>query len=242
MTPEFEELDWRHTPLGELQLRRRTEPRLGGREIWEVRLDEAFLMSSLFVEGEEALARLGMDAAGDGPLDVVVGGLGLGYTARAALRHPALGSLTVIERLPEVIGWHRRRLLPLGAEICADPRCRLVEGDFFALAAPGGPGLDPFDRARRFHVVLLDVDHSPRQWLHPDHAAFYRPEGLAAFATRLHPGGAFALWSNDPPDEGFVATLASVFGEARARPVAFRNPYTGGESSNTVYVAVYVAV
>jgi len=165
-----------------------------------------------------------------------VGGLGLGYTARAALDDPRVRSLTVIDALGEVIEWHKRGLVPLGAGLAADPRCRLVQGDFFALAADPG-GLDPEAPGRRFHAVLLDVDHSPRHVLHPRHAALYRPEGLRALAARLYPGGVFALWSNDPPDPEFGEVLAEVFARSAAHVVDFENPLQGGTATNTVYVA-----
>jgi hypothetical protein len=87
MLIDFEELDYRETPIGELSLRRRTQGPLGV-EVFEVKLGDEFLMSSLFTEGEIALADLGLADLGGGPLDVVVGGLGLGYTARAVLDHP----------------------------------------------------------------------------------------------------------------------------------------------------------
>jgi hypothetical protein len=99
------------------------------------------------------------------------------------------------------------------------------------------PGLDPGTPERRFHAVLLDVDHSPRHVLHPSHAAFYRPEGLLALSERLLPEGVFALWSNDPPDDAFTSLLAEVFAEAEAHVVDFDNPLQGGTSANTVYVA-----
>ncbi len=87
MPIDFEELDYRETPIGELSLRRRTQLPLGV-EVFEVKLGDEFLMSSLFTEGEIALADLGLADLGGGPLDVVVGGLGLGYSARAVLDHP----------------------------------------------------------------------------------------------------------------------------------------------------------
>jgi len=86
--------------------------------------------------------------------------------------------------------------------------------------------------------VLLDVDHSPRHVLHPSHAAFYTPQGLRALHGQLHPGGVFALWSDDPPDADFVNLLQAEFGSAEAHVVSFANPLTGGTSANTVYVAV----
>jgi hypothetical protein len=102
-------------------------------------------------------------------------------------------------------------------------------------AAPRG--LDPKTPGRRFHAILLDVDHSPRHVLHPGHAAFYRPAGLTALAELLHPGGVFALWSNDPPDEEFGSVLAEIFVESAAHVVDFDNPLQGGSAANTVYVA-----
>jgi spermidine synthase len=234
---DFEELDYRRTPLGELSLRRRQVLSLGGREVFEVKLGDEFLMSSLFNEGEIALARLGLAGQSAAQLDVVVGGLGLGYTAAAALDFPGVRSVLVIETLAEVIHWHRSGLVPLGEKLTADDRCRLVSGDFFALALSAGQGFDHDASGRRFHAILLDVDHSPRNLLHSRHAAFYEPAGLRSLTNYLHPGGAFALWSNDPPDEGFLRALTSAFAAAQAHVVTFHNPLQEREAANTVYVA-----
>ena len=226
----FEELDWRQTPIGEISLRRRLEPTLQV-DVYEVRLDADFLMSSLFTVAEVALADLGLAAHGGEQLDVVVGGLGLGYTARAALADARLRTLVVVEALPEVIDWHVRELLPLGTELNADPRCSLVQGDFFAQVLAAEPlvpgGVD---------VVLLDVDHSPRHVLHPSHAAFYDVTGLELMRDQLRAGGVFALWSDDPPDVEFVDRAGDVFADVAAHVVPFANHLTGGESTNTVYV------
>jgi spermidine synthase len=233
MSARFEELDWRPTPMGEISLRRRWDPALGA-DVYEVKLGEEFLMSSAFTAGEIALARLALAELPGTDLDVVVGGLGLGYTARHVLEDARVRTLEVVEALAEVIEWHERGLLPLSERLTSDDRCRLVQGDFFALAATG---LDPADEERRFDAVIVDIDHSPRHVLHPRHAAFYRPEGLRHVAGRLHPGGVFALWSNDPPDEEFGATLAEVFPRHEAHVVEFDNPLQGRTAANTVYVA-----
>ena len=229
MSRRIQELDWQQTPIGAISLRRRVEPTLGV-EVFEVRLGEEFLMSSLFTVAEVELARLGLASCTGGELDVVVGGLGLGWTAREALQDSRVRSLKVVETLGAVIGWHERGLLPHAAELVDDPRTTMVEADFFALAAAGtlpGPG----------HAVLLDVDHSPRHVLHPSHADFYSPDGLRRLSTALHPGGVFALWSDDPPDEAFLAALDEVFATTAAHVVPFPNHHTGGTSTNTVYVA-----
>jgi hypothetical protein len=144
-------------------------------------------------------------------------------------------TLHVVDALPEVIGWHERRLLPLAGALVDDSRCRLARGDFFAGVddrSAWGP-----DVPQLLHAILVDIDHSPRHVLHPSHERFYAPAGLSAIGQRLHPGGVFALWSDDAPDEDFLAALRPGFAEAAAHVVSFPNPYTGGRSANTVYLA-----
>ena len=184
--------------------------------------------------GLAALARTGITRA---DLDVVVGGLGLGYTAQAVLEHSSVRSLVVVDALAEVIEWHEQGLLPLGQQLTGDPRCRLVHGDFFAMSDSSG-GLDPQTPGRRFDAVLVDIDHSPANLLHPSHAAFYHAEGLRRLAEHLHPGGVFALWSNDPPDQTFKGDLARVFATSDAQVVSFDNPLQDRDASNTVYIGV----
>ena len=236
MSRDFEELDFQPTPLGDLTLRRRRVRALDDLDVFEVKLGEAFLMSSLFHEVEVALADLGLAALDPGAWDVAVGGLGLSYTAVAALQHASVRELIVIDALQPVIDWHQRGLVPLGAELTGDPRCRFVHGDFFALAA-SGTGLDPAQPGRRFHAILLDIDHSPRNLLHPRHGTFYSPAGLRALATHLQPGGVFALWSDDPPDDDFLDVLRAVFATVQSHIVKFANPLLDRESASTVYVA-----
>lgn len=234
MSRRFEELDWQETPMGPVSLRRRVEPQLQV-DVYEVKLGEEFLMSSLFTVAEVELARLGLAACpGDG-LDVLVGGLGLGYTAWTALQEPRVASLTVVDALPQVIGWHERGLLPATSGLARDPRTRLVEGDFFAMV-DGRAGLAP-GTPEAYDAVLLDVDHTPRHVLHPSHADFYGVEGLVRLRRHLRPDGVFALWSDDPPDPAFEGTLARVFDTSTSHVVAFDNPLTGGRAANTVYVA-----
>ncbi len=236
MSQNFEELDYQETPLGGVSLRRRRMLSLGGLEVYEVQLGDAFLMSSLFHEVEVGLAHLGLGELTGRSWDVVVGGLGLGYTAAAALEHPEVASLLVVDALPAVIDWHRRGLAPLGSKLTGDPRCRLLLADFFA-AARSAEGFDPEQPGRLWHAVLLDIDHSPRNLLHPANAAFYEPEGLRALAKHLHPGGIFALWSDDPPDDRFLETLSEAFATVRAHIVGFPNPILERTSESTVYIA-----
>jgi hypothetical protein len=229
MSLRFEELDFQPTPMGDLTLRRRIEPTLGV-DVFEVKLGEEFLMSSLFTVAEEELATLGLAAletpqaegtAAEGTdLDVLVGGLGLGYTAVAALADPRVRSVRVIDTLPAVIDWHRRGLLPVSVTLINDPRTTLVAGDFFACMRR-----EP-EASARYDAILLDVDHSPRHQLDPSHADLYTEDGLRALVRHLTHRGVFALWSDDPPDEEFVARASVVFGSVVAHVVDFDNPLT----------------
>lgn len=234
----FEELDYQQTPLGALILRRR---RIEEIDVFEVKLGDEFLMSSQFTRGEEELARLGSIEAPGERLDVLVGGLGLGYTACAALANPHVGALVVIEKFTPVIEWCRAGLIPNGAVLGADPRVALVKEDFFAWAArPRAPG-DAIAGLQRFHAVLLDIDHSPTALLDERNGAFYQAAGLRSFTDWLHPAGVFALWSNEAPSQHFMAILHEVFEQPQAKIIDFPNPLTGQTSSNTIYLARKVA-
>ncbi len=233
MSRIFEELDRQQTPMGEISVRRRLDPVLGV-DVYEVKLGEEHLMSNVFTAAEIALADLALADLAGTDLDVVVGGLGLGYTARAALADPRVRTVAVVEAIPAVIDWQRRRILPGAGDLVDDVRCQLVGGDFFALVADGapfGPGLPD-----RHDAILLDIDHTPTHVLHPSHAAFYDADGLGRLARRLRPGGVFALWS-DRADDAFLATARTVFDTCDEHEVRFPNHHTGGEGANVVYVA-----
>ena len=230
--------------MGLLTLRRRYDPALR-LDVFEVKLGDEFLMSSAWTVAERRLADAGLAAVPSGVdtaqtgLRVVVGGLGLGYTAVTALLDDAVTELVVVDALRAVIDWHRAGLLPEAATLVEDPRCSLVEGDFFAWAR-GDEELEPLsaaEAARPFDVVLLDVDHSPGHLLDPSHADLYTVDGLAALRRRLADDGVFALWSDDPPDEVFLDAAREVFTRVDAEVVTFPNPLTRGESTATVYVA-----
>jgi spermidine synthase len=233
--PRLAELGWAPTRIGEISLRRRLEPTTKT-EVYEVKLGDEYLMSSMFTVAEEELARLTLAALPDVPLDVVVGGLGLGYTGRTALTDDRVRSLIVVEALAPVIDWHRRELLPHARTLTTDPRTTFLEGDFFELLRDG-TGFDPAAPDRLFDAILVDIDHSPVNVLNPSHADLYTATGLRRLGARLPPGGAFGLWSDDAPDDTFLDVLRQSFATATAHVVTFANPLTGGTSANTVYVA-----
>jgi spermidine synthase len=241
--PRFEELDFQKTPLGEVILRRRTVLSLANEEIYEVILGEAFLMSSLFTVVEQELSRLGLAACEKSfpaeKLDVVVGGLGLGYTARAALEFDSVASLRVVDYLKPVIEWFEKELTPLAPELNADGRCSYVHGDFFKLATATKDecSFDVENAERKFHAVLLDIDHSPEHLLHERHGDFYAVEGLRKLVAKIKAGGVFALWSDDPPEAGFMNNLNEVFESCEHHVVPFHNPIQDEWFESTVYVA-----
>ena len=233
----IQELGYQNTPLGDLTLRRRLEPLLQNQEIFEVKLGDEYLMSSLFTKSERQLATLGLSGL-EGELDVVIGGLGLGYTAVETLKNKKVSRVLVIDLFQTVIDWHRDGLVPLGAQITGDSRCELRQGDFFELARTG---LDVATPGRKFDAILVDIDHTPEHLLNPTNKSLYTSGGLAAIRTQLKPGASFGLWSDDPASDDFTERLGNVFGSATAYNVEFPNPYTNSMSVNSVYVARTIA-
>jgi len=135
-----------------------------------------------------------------------------------------------------VIRWHREGLVPMKTELADDPRCRLVQGDFFAMAA-SETGFDEDEPGRRYDAVLIDIDHTPERLLHGGSAGFYTAGGLRALQRFLKPGGIVGLWSDEPPDEKITALLGAAFDEAWAEPVVFANPLQDGrEITQAVYL------
>ncbi|REG86628.1 spermidine synthase [Marinomonas pollencensis] len=232
----FEELDSQDSLLGEISLRKRKIPAFGDREIYEVKLGEEFLMSSMFVEAEEALSTLGLEQVKDKNLSVVVGGLGLGYTAVAALKDERISELLVVDALDTVISWHQKELVPLGKILNADKRNRYILGSFFDLARNPSAGFDPDHPGKKFDAILLDIDHSPTEYLNPANAGFYTTENLSKMSEQLKPNGVFAMWSQNPPEANFEALLGTVFETVESHLVSFYNPFQGKNSTNSVYV------
>src|SRR4051812_29790563 len=107
MHSRFAELDWAATSIGEVSLRRRLDPTTKT-EVYEVKLGDEYLMSSLFRVAEGELARPPVGVLRTGPLDVVVGGPGRGSPARPPFPDDRARSLTVVGALARVIDWHRR--------------------------------------------------------------------------------------------------------------------------------------
>jgi len=190
------------------------------------------LMSSTVNASERALARLALEGRGQRPCDVLVGGLGLGHTAVTALEYSSVRRLVVVEFLAPVIAWHRNRLVPMAGKLVDDPRCSIVEEDFFKHVGPGSSA-----QRERYDVILLDIDHSPESWLHARHADFYSAAGLRALADCLQPDGVFGLWSASKPTAQFLELLGRAFPALKSHKVSFFNPHVNETDSNWVVIA-----
>jgi len=234
----FKEIDSQTSSIGQISLRRRRIPVFGDRDIYEVKLGDEFLMSSMFVEAEEALSTLGLAAVQGDDLNVVVGGLGLGYTAVTALKDERIAELLVVDALDTVINWHKDELVPLGKILNSDTRNRYVLGSFFDLAIDPSIGFDICDAGKKFDAILLDIDHSPTEFLDVANASFYTSENLALMAEQLKPKGVFAMWSQNLPEEQFETLLKTVFETVESHVVSFFNPMQNNVSTNSVYVCV----
>lgn len=224
----LEILAYEDTPLGPLCLRRREPLSMPGTVLTEVTLNHAFLMSSHNTASERALARLALEMHPGTGLRVLVGGLGLGYTAHEALASPRVAAVEVVEYLPPVIGWLEAGLIPLAAELRADPRLTLEAGDVYGRLAGEPEGA--------FDLVLIDVDHAPDDPLSAANQPFYTAEGLARARRHLAPGGVLGVWSSaeSPP---FARALRSAFSEVRVEPVAFFNEMVDEETTDWLFFA-----
>jgi ferritin len=207
MSALFAELAHVDTAMGELTLRRRREPRRQV-DVYEVKLGDEYLMSSLFTVAEIALARLGLARLDREPLTVVVGGLGLGYTAEAVLEDPRVAELLVVEALEPVIDWHEAGLLPVSGALTGDDRCHLVVGDFFALAR-GEVGFDEREPGRRVDAILMDADLQARfnAQIALEHAAERAYLQMAAWAEAHDYNGSAAWLRSQAAEEGEHARL-----------------------------------
>lgn len=146
----------------------------------ELIVNGVFAMDSADTSSEFTLA----DAAGIPPGRVLVGGLGLGYTATRLLANGATG-VDVVERAGPLLEWARQGLTEQLGRLASDPRLRLHHADIMGFVTA---------TRQRWHAILLDVDNGPSFLIHDDNAEVYSQGFLAACLTRLHPGGRLLVW------------------------------------------------
>jgi len=225
---EHEYLASEESPLGTICLRQRPLEREPGVVATEITLDHHYLMSSVNTASERALAEHAIALHGGDALSVLVGGLGLGYTAHAVLASPRVARLEVVEYLEPVIGWLRTGELPLSVELARDRRFAVAHGDVYARLAA--------EPTERWDLILIDVDHSPEEPLGRESDSFYRAPGLARARRHLAPGGVFGVWSYAESPR-FAEALARVFGEVRVERIRFENRVVGEEETNVLFLA-----
>jgi spermidine synthase len=226
--PSLEILACDMTHLGLLCLRRRTTITEPAESVTEVTLDHEFLMSSLHTNSERALAEISLSMLTGDAMTVLIGGLGLGYTAQAALASKRVAHVELVELLPQVIGWLRKGLIHLAAELNAEPRLSIVAGDIYARLATQ-------DFGPRYDLILIDVDHSPQERLGEASDAFYSAESLARTLGHLKPGGRLAVWSS-AHDAPMIDTMHRIFAEVSVHPITYRNSHVN--QSFTDYVII----
>lgn len=176
------------------------------RDEWQVHTGPTLLMSSDEHHSEEALATLAITKAPSAGR-VLVGGLGMGFTLRAALEQlPSSAEVVLAETSSALVRWNRTVLAHLAGHPLEDPRVCLKLGDVAERIA---------DADAHYDVILLDVDNGPDALVHSTNDRLYGAEGSRAALRALRPGGVLAVWARWP-DEGYVQQLQEVGFEAEA--------------------------
>lgn len=216
------------TEVGTVVLRKRWSLALE-RDVFEMTVDGNLMMSNAVVDSERALAQQALALLPDRGLRVLIGGLGFGFTAQAALADPRVRQVTVVERLVPVIEWHRSGILPWSREFITDPRLTVVPGDFFAFDAPEANAC--------YDAILVDIDDSPNLLWHADHAAFYEPPGFEAIRKHLRPDGVFALWCATHPGDKFMSLVEARFARTELAAIPFENPCLRQPETNYILLS-----
>ena len=196
-------------------------------DVYSIRVDGLELMSSRAHGSEESLARLVLsDINHDGRPRILVGGLGMGFTLRAALDfRPPVFEVVVAEILAAVVLWNRSTVGHLAGAPLDDPRVKLVEGDVADVIAGG---------RQAFNAVLLDVDNGPSAFTVDRNESLYGPAGLAAIHGCLRPCGVLGVWSADPAPE-FLRLLNDQAFDTRVEQVRARGTAKG--PIHTIFIA-----
>ncbi len=226
----FEILAYEETPLGLLCLRRREILSQPGTWVTEVTLNHEFLMSSYLTASERALTELGLErVTGGKELRVLIGGLGLGYTAASALNSVMVNHVEVVEFLPQVISWLESGLVPLAERLNADERLEVTHGDIYErLSRPG---------EQEFELIAIDVDHSPEDVLGEQSQGFYSCEGLTRAKSHLTQGGVLGVWSYDESSP-LLANMQEVFETVTVEKVTVMNDLIREEQTDWLFFGV----
>ncbi len=182
------------TPRGELKLQRRHND-------YEIISNGTFLMATYNGESERVLVDTAVDAYGKSDCRVLIGGLGVGYSLGAAVRHPLVSSVTVIEIEERIIAWNRRELAPFSGNALADPKSQVIHADLLQWLP---------QTTESFDVICLDIDNGPDWTVFTSNNGLYKQTGLGLLHERLNPGGIISFWSAAHSPE-FQARLKHLF-------------------------------
>jgi spermidine synthase len=208
---EYVELARAHSERGEVVLRQRLPEEgaaLGTPTVLELRVNGVHVMDSAENSSEVALARTALDRAPT-PASVLVGGLGLGFTAHEVLADPRVERVVVAEIEESLVGWFRDGTIPHGPLYLADQRLAISVADVQQVIAESGP--------ETFDLILLDVDNGPDFLVHQQNAALYEAELLQQAWQALRPDGVLVVWSSTE-SERLTETLREIFEEAGTEP------------------------
>ena len=227
-TPLLEILAYEPTELGMLCLRRRELLCEHSPVVTEITLNHEFLMSSYLTASERALSEIALRMHSGSCLRVLVGGLGLGYTAQAALGSDRVSKCQVVEFLPQVINWLEQGLVPLSDELNADNRLKVTQGDVYQqLTSPP---------KQKHDLILIDVDHSPDENLDAANGNFYTADGLQRAKLHLAEDGLLGVWSY-AESSPFADALRDVFREVHIEPVTVFNNLINEQQTDWLFFA-----
>lgn len=221
--PEYVEVARAESGRGELVLRQRRDQ--GAPAVLELRANGVFVMDSAETASEVALATAALELVDD-PRDVLVGGLGLGFTMQAVLTDPRVERCSVVEIEQALVDWMRNGTVPHGQTLLADIRANVVVADISLALAEA--------REASYDLVLLDVDNGPGYLVHQANAALYDTPFLGLTRRIIRAGGALAIWSAEESRE-LETNLRTVFGAVEARSCAVA--LQGREETYWLYVA-----
>jgi len=207
---EYSEVARAESPRGEIVLRERRAPEAGPNApvVLELRVNGVFVMDTCETSSEKGLATTALKQV-ENPRDVVVGGLGLGFTLHEVLADARVERLVVVEIEDALVQWMRDGTVPHGPSYLADERLTVITADIRVAMAEASPST--------YDLVLLDVDNGPGFLVYDDNEAIYQRDFLEQTRRCLRPGGALVIWSA-AESPTLQAELRRVFGDAVAVP------------------------